>query len=443
MGFNHSRLFSLGVVKINTLYTERLTGYTERLAEQHSVSTKDLIVHMIFPLFKRSYLSTSQSLSTLWLRDSVALNGMFLWSEEWVLILEQLTLKSNLKFTTMLSWKDVLSPKGLLSRSRSWCPMCYADWHNQGYIIYEPLLWSLSAVTVCPIHQRALQTHCPYCLKQLPILANRSQPGFCSRCDAWLGITDNNFHTEGKSSEREIWFANEVGHLIAVAPQLEQPISRDNLASSFATCAEALSGGKLLALERTLGLSRTALRAWRDGQSLPQLGHLLSLCFTLGVSVLDFLTGNLKHLEPKQQLASDEHFPNSTRRIRSPIDKDDLLRQLEQVLVSDEIPPPSMRQVGARLGYDPSNLARMFPQQCKAISARYVNAQRRGRQQRVQRCCEEIRGAMLELHREGVYPSQEQVMARLSHPGAMWEPEVKSTWRAVLRELGFGPPLQA
>lgn len=48
-----SRLYSLEPIGISTPYAESLTGYIARLAQEHALSTRNLIVHFIIPVCSR------------------------------------------------------------------------------------------------------------------------------------------------------------------------------------------------------------------------------------------------------------------------------------------------------------------------------------------------------------------------------------------------------
>ncbi len=76
----------------------------------------------------------------------------------------------------------------------AWCPICFEDWKQNNQPIYEPLIWKLKVINVCPSHQTLLQTKCQNCQKILPQLSSRSQPGYCSKCYQWLGIKKDDIH---------------------------------------------------------------------------------------------------------------------------------------------------------------------------------------------------------------------------------------------------------
>ena len=78
-------------------------------------------------------------------------------------------------------------PISMLKTCREWCPDCLHEWHNSDREIYEPLLWSLSLVAICPHHDRLLEQVCPGCNQNKPIFAAKTRVGRCSHCHDWLG----------------------------------------------------------------------------------------------------------------------------------------------------------------------------------------------------------------------------------------------------------------
>jgi hypothetical protein len=58
------------------------------------------------------------------------------------------------------------------------------------------------------------------------------------------------------------------------------------------------------------------------------------------------------------------------------------------------------------------------------------------RAKRVQRICDEVRGAVYEIHMQGRYPSMNAVRKWLKDPHVFREPEMLAVWRETVRELG-------
>ena len=154
----HSRLYALEPLGMGTSNVESLTSYVTRLAEAHGVSLRTLVIQELLPLLKRDYLSNpfGNTLSSFWKEAARALNGTGTLAQEWAQTLERLTLRTNLRFLTLLPWATVLTQQRLLRCTRAWCPDCFMEWQATGIPIYEPLLWNVNAVSVCPRHRRAL-----------------------------------------------------------------------------------------------------------------------------------------------------------------------------------------------------------------------------------------------------------------------------------------------
>jgi TniQ len=302
---SHSRLYFLEPIGVGSPFVESLTSYITRLAEAHSISIRALIADEISPLWKQIATSHKGHLDRhylkTFLRVSMVLNGSTAKTSDMVQALEQLTLRQDLRFLTMLTWRNVLSTRKLLKRARAWCPLCYEEWREKGQIVYEPLIWTLEDVSICPGHRSQLHTRCPYtdCHLSQPPLASHSQPGFCSRCSRWLGIPlqsqgERRCAAGNKEREWEQWKVNAVGELLSNAPSLSIEPQRERILSSINKYAEKLTGGKMLKLLNQVQYSPRAITSWLYEGVEPQLGSLLHFCFDLGASPLRLLIGEVE-----------------------------------------------------------------------------------------------------------------------------------------------------
>src|ERR1041384_707311 len=102
------------------------------------------------------------------------MNGVGSIAEETATALGQLTLCQNIHNSTMLKWKNILSPANLLRRTRRWCTTCYAESIKEENPVYEPLIFTFEAVSICPWHLQPLSDTCLHCKSQLPMLTSRS-----------------------------------------------------------------------------------------------------------------------------------------------------------------------------------------------------------------------------------------------------------------------------
>jgi hypothetical protein len=216
-----SRLFSLEPVAVGTPYAESLSSYLHRLAQAHCLTSQKLVMGEIAPLILKDEDKSellSKNLSHLLGNSDAkpAINGMREMTGNLVTVLEELTMRQNLRFLTLLSWKGMIYDKGLFRNYRAWCPCCWEGWKQENKTIYEPLLWSFKDVEFCLIHKQRLIEQCPHCDSLLPAIAKLSSAGFCSSCYGWLGQ-----EIKGEEEiERYRVNIQGISELIALTPQL-------------------------------------------------------------------------------------------------------------------------------------------------------------------------------------------------------------------------------
>lgn len=293
-----SRLYHLAPAAASSGFAESLTSYIARLAEAHSLQTGILLSKEVAPASKDSWAlrSSSRGLDNIY-KGSAALNGIGQCADAMIEVLEKLTLQKHLTFLTMNTWRDVLPSRGLVRRGRAWCPICYQEWRAANEVVYDPLLWALEAVSSCPIHDRLLETACPFCGQPQRHLDASYRPGFCSTCGQWLGsdLTQTAHHLQAPSRAR--WVSTQVAPIIALAGTLEKRPTRGNVARSLAHFAGAASEGDSAAFARIIAVPKNTLWLWLRGTVLPQLGSLLAVCELLQVPVSAVLLGD-QHKAP-------------------------------------------------------------------------------------------------------------------------------------------------
>ena len=114
-------------------------------------------------------------------------------------------------------------------------------------------------------------------------------------------------------------------------------------------------------------LSQTVPRDWRLGNALPQLSKVLRVCYRLSISLIDIYLGKLNIDSPivLKDLPLSEQYSKTNR----PFDADKVREFLE--VHKESSPPQSLKQLAFKIGYDPTDLYRHFPDLCRQISARY------------------------------------------------------------------------
>jgi hypothetical protein len=385
-----SRLFDLRPVGVGTPHVESLTGYASRLAETHCIRPAALFRELVIPAMN-TYQEGKNGECFIGAGSGIvrAMNGIGGTAARVAEVMETFTSCKNLRFLTMLAWRDVVCHRHLIRRVRAWCPSCYEDGRGRG-LVYESLQWSLSCVEVCDVHRRRLWSRCPHCQEQIPPLTSNTTPGLCSKCGRWLGSTRSDSDALGGLSDEDMDFhlglVRDVGELLASAPVVEPLLCRNSVARALSLCTDRLAGGRVNRLAHLMNMQPSNIHRWKAGRGAPRLENLLVVSKTLGLSTLNFLTGEIASAklstEPAGEPASrreqckerGEHSPVK-------INREEALMTLRDAETED--PPPSFAEVANRIsggkeaarpvGY---RLRQRFPDVCRAICGRHAEHQR-------------------------------------------------------------------
>ncbi|WP_107668927.1 TniQ family protein [Cyanothece sp. BG0011] len=308
-----SRLFSLKPIGIGTPYCESLSSYLIRLSELHCLSLSVFISRLISPCLRTTFLknSSSRSLGALF-QKARALQGHGDLAKDFVQALEYLTLRKDLSFLTLSVWSNILSHKGLLGNHKVWCPLCYQQQWQSHHVLYEPLLWSLEAVKVCPHHGLRLWENCPHCGNKQPWLTWKSSNGCCSHCHQLLFSPTKTISTHLNQDELggNIALSESLASLIEIMPILPHNPTQDNLWNNVSAIINGVTQGNISAFAKQLNLPKNTVWGWYHRKSLPPLASLLKISECLDLPLLTLLTEKISqsHLEtvsarqlPKQQ----------------------------------------------------------------------------------------------------------------------------------------------
>lgn len=502
-----SRLYSLPPANLGTADSESLTGYVARLAQAHNVTVAALFALEIAPLMQRSYFEnrigefrTRRVVVSSFRHVVRTANGIGKTATDLTCAIEALTLRSDIDLLTMRPWANIFAKCGLLRPSHAACFSCYEEWRIQGKVICEPLLWALEAVSLCPKHGRPLRRQCPFCAQLLLPLTSHSRPGHCSRCGEWLGtlaLTPLDRETLRTDEWKQAWWmANAAGELIAAAPGLDSPPTKERVSKAITVQAHRFANSKRAPLARLFQMNNSTLGFWQRGDTIPEFGRFLKMCFHLDMSPLQFLSGHTVQEERPAVLSLSQpqmsapkrnrHRWDETRRLLEaalhedppPLIKDmakhtgcsltslqhhhpslyqaiakrrhdfvkrcicDLRPKLEAILT--ERPPPSFKDVAQRFGHARGTLRTYFPDLIPLLVKRFLEHQRTLHSTRRQRLESEIRQAALTLHRAGQYPSLQRISRHITQTddlvGIEW---ASPLLREIRNELGIRGARQA
>lgn len=369
-----SRLYNLEPIGVGSPQVESLTSYVARLAEAHCVSPWALLTQEIGPIWYtpglQGHKNNSENLKQKLLSSRqrpISIDGMSLSTERLVGILEILTRCQDLSYLTALTWRNVLSDRSLIRAYRVWCPICLEYMRGSRKAIAEPLVWAFRDVKVCAYHQIPLHSVCHYCSKRL--LINR-RLGYCPWCKNWLGVSRETYLCTVETVEElnyEVWVFNAISELVATAPMLPQPPSKQIVQQAISECICRIGDGKHHAFSCLVGISNSTVANWVSGRALPSLDLLLRMCYRVGISLKDCLTGQVFADSPSWESSSGFLLPKRARSTNSR-ERQRIQHMLESALVED--PPPSVAEIAKRLGYIRSHsLTKLFPDLCKQLSA--------------------------------------------------------------------------
>ncbi len=437
-----SRLYCLPPLGMGTVEVESLTSYIQRLAWAYRVNPRVLVSQEIFPHLRQAYYAQPDlgRLGSFSRTRSMSINGTGDVARDWTEVLEQLTMRSDLRFLTVRPWADGLPAWGLLRNAPQWCLLCYEEWREQKLPVYQPLLWTLQVVRVCLRHVQPLVEHCPICRKLQSAIASKRQLGYCTQCRAWLGTTQEKAGSSVDDQDLLDWQAWVVSTVeeLSLASRAFGSLPWSELSRGMAACVEAVGGGR--AFGRLMKASKMVASSWLNKQRTPSFSYVLEMCYVLNISPLQVMTVEPERLKERLLTNATYRQPPCTKQCL-PASKGDMLsiQQFLQKVLDGEAGPFPVRHVARQLGVGEKFLVGRFPQECAQITAQYQADRAERAKQRVTQECDEVRQAVLTLDNRGVALSRSQVAALLSNPNILRRPEGKATWQALCRERGLEP----
>jgi transcriptional regulator with XRE-family HTH domain len=364
-----SRLFHQEPFGIGTPEVESFTSYIGRIAAEHSVSPRKLLLEEVFaPIGKRSaYYSSSQSfLGNL-------INGFSGLAKITVTAFEKLTLRHDIQYTTLLMWENILSLHQLLRTNMAWCGACYEERLREKKPVYEKLMWAFEAVSSCPVHHEQLTTTCPHCDHKLPFLATSYRPGYCSKCLRWLGtLANRGAKTLVKKSipisdlAQELQTSHLLGELLSCTTKFSLPPVNQTFIANLTKHVTQDASRSINLFSDIVGVWSGTIRRLLAGETRLRLPVLLQLCARLNIRPLDLLAdqGTEKIIGTRYLILGQD----------VPLQKElTLWGEVEVRLRAalQESIPPSMEAISRRMGRHPPTVKGHFPELCEQIISRY------------------------------------------------------------------------
>jgi len=435
-----SRLYGLEPMHGRTVWSECLTSYINRLGWQHGVSPRTLAAQEIGPLLVDAEwwrYPSPQLMGVFCAANAMGINGSGNLADTWSTLLEQLTSRTDLHFLTAPWWIGDLPMARNLRSFPAWCPACYAEWKQQELPLYQPLLWMLQVVTICPTHKKRLVERCPFCQgKQAVVVSHKAQSGECTKCAAWLGTGGHISLEQPLDDELMNW----QRWVVSVLKELQTMSLSSGMFSwktFFTSLARAMERQKGYAqLARLTGINRSSLYQWVGGTVTPSLELILKFCYVCDTTPMHIMTNQWASLE--QAIQADPASRPSPHE-RSPWQRVDVerCRNFIQAVLDGREPVLSVRQATLHLKCPGRFLQSHFPLECERMTQQYHEYRRQHREKYLEGVCEEVRNVTITLHTQGISPTRRRVAALLKNPDRMRMPEARRTWQVVRQELGL------
>jgi AraC-like DNA-binding protein len=397
-----SRFYNLEPVGLGSSNVESFTSYVSRLASAHCISPRILLTHECAPIVHVS-LSTPRFFDRHWKQ----INGSGCSRTDWIGAFERLTRQDNLRFLTFRTFRNVLSPSHLIRSERAWCPLCLDLQRSGEHTIYEPLLWSLEAVSICDKHRCLLELRCRICQTKQKVLLTTYIPGYCANCKEWLGSSEVCQITAANSDDNEwsVWVSSNIGRLLAEAPRLSSPPTTEMARASLSRCIDRICGGNVSLFTRIVSLSRQTVDPLYE-PSLQSLNSVLKICYKLGLSPLEFLVGQAGINETKRE------------KLITRLDEREHLREVFLIAL-DEVPPPTIYDVCRRAGYRfQQDVLELCPDLFKALQLKRKAVVQPGGPIRVRISDEKVRDAFEAAFRKPMPTSLKQIALEIGYYSA-------------------------
>jgi len=427
-----SDLYNIEPKGIGTPEVESLTSYLTRLATAHNITTGKLLRY----LSENELVNTNmRSVST----RSAAYNGNGENNKQITYSLEKLTGRSDLKHLSLYDFSSILQNGKELKLYKSWCPSCLLIDELKYGEVYERLIWQFEVIKLCQRHNCQLETECPRCHKQNPLLSSLSPIGYCHYCQSKLSNSYPNKFTIYQERDLQQYFFKEIGLLLSLTfkerEKLNKEIKFSNIIKNILSQIRdryALNGNMFT---NYLGIGSNQLSAWKHGSSRPSLLNLLKISYVLDTNIKNLFLNEIN-------ITNIKNFPQKYNKYikfknRGDYTSQEIEKNIEVVLKNlNYYEKFSLNEVANKIGYKhASNLRTQYPEIYKKISTRRLKYLEQRRKVRTKKMEDEISEAMLRLYSKGLHPTPYRVNRELEKQIVFLEPSNLAIYDKVYKEF--------
>ena len=421
-----SRLYSLPMQGSCGATQESIFDYAQRLSAKHHVSPRRMFAEVYLPEVGRHHLISGGKTFNPHVIHS--LNGTSDFAHDFAAGMRQLTGRQELRGGTFLAWRGMFGRGMSFAPNRRWCPCCLADQGAPEHYAFA-LLWSVAAVTACPIHKVRLSTLCGGCGKAQPRLSQAAPFGKCAYCRCCLAaevhvVTD-------VPDVKSLRVSAAAAMMIAVGDKASTFAQAENYRERLRHLVATHFAGSSHRFARELKVGRGLLRS--DG-TVP-FNNLLELTYRLGTTPVAFLTGQVS---PQVETAAVGRPHDGARARLSGQRLTELKSEVIKFAIElDQLSEPlPMAVVARRLDVSTARLNRNFPEVMDALrrhnlKTRPVAAAKRDAAKTVA-----IQVAMRALVERGDPTTNSSIWRALRQVGVSWQtPKIMAASRAELARL--------
>lgn len=422
--WNATKLFSMEPQGTGTSRIEGLTGYISRLAAEHCTTTGKLFSEVFTPYLNKYYLNKILKRGGNGFYDSAhMINGSSIAAEEFSTMLNELTGMSNLRELTLLRFSNIIPQRGLLRSVKAWCPECFEVMKKSTFAtVYDPLVWSIRAVSICTKHHSLLMEICPGCTKPNLMMDRCSSPGFCSHCNTWLGGSAT-MKMDEMDYEPQIK-AKMIEHLL----ECKSIFNRDGIVTSLKhLVTHEISS--ITEVARKLSVPKTTFWTWIRGRNLPPISEVLRICNKYGINIVDFYLGRIRNGH------SPVIFPKRIKKMNIKLTTRPLfeVRKLAKGIVMDATNGYMHVQAMAdAVGCNKKTLYNHFPPLCKAQAVKHKHYLKKLKKVRIETLKREVTAVYHTASSHGELPTTKRLERYLNRPAVFREHEIKGHYKRLI-----------
>ena len=486
VGFLSTRniLYNIIPIGIGFPYVESLSSYMIRLATFHNLSVSSLIESVISPYLTIEYIRKKNHEKSLTNYNSIFINSNNPGTFDYLNALEILVGRDDLQYLTLVNWHGVLGGR-IITHNRRWCPACLDRMKCSNEIIYEPLIWLISAIDKCDIHEIPLRDRCPKCDRTLSFLHKKILNGYCQYCGTWLG--EQKDVTKGILTSEEEYKLKTFKELIMHAPYCSSFPSKKLYSSFLSKCINELGFESKRKFAQFLEVRDDILINWSRGARYPNVSSLLKVLGKMNLTIYQMINGSeitiypnseknkehtnkyvsLNYIEQtlRAELLSEnprslgeiikqedfgikkakKYFPELCISIKKHYfeckkkkhlnHQEDVKTKLIACLERDL--PISLNQFAIENVYRVGTIKLYHPDLCSKVVERYKDYLHSRKQNRIENLLNEVEAAVNKLHNDGIYPSIHAINKLLNSSHLFLKKEVKDGWKHFMRNLGY------